>query len=117
MAMKINENLVRDDSKINLEYNEEDGYTNFRGFSFIGESQDEQNVKTQLIKYNKLRNNLNRKLRKILDEEGVLKTSDIKDITLSSPSSSLSLGTATILPTPPLQEDSSSNRNSNPSGY
>jgi len=38
MAMKINENLVRDDSKINLEYNEEDGYTNFRGFSFIGES-------------------------------------------------------------------------------
>lgn len=41
LAIKINENLIRDESKINLEYNEEDGCTNFRGFSFFGESKDE----------------------------------------------------------------------------
>lgn len=102
MAIRINENLIRDESKINLEYNEEDGHTNFRGFSFFGESLDEQEVKRQLIKYNKMRNNLNKRLKKILDDEGVIKTSDLKDISLSSPSSSLSLDTATILPTPPL---------------
>ena len=45
-ATKINESLVRDESKINLEYNEEDGHTNFRGFSFFGESQDEKDVKS-----------------------------------------------------------------------
>ena len=45
MAIRINENLIRDESKINLEYNEEDDTTNFRGFSFFGESQDEQEVK------------------------------------------------------------------------
>ncbi len=37
-ALKINEGLIRDESKINLEFNEEDGHTNFRGFSFFGES-------------------------------------------------------------------------------
>lgn len=46
MAMKINESVVRDESKINLEVNEEDGYTNFRGFSFFGESNDENEVKS-----------------------------------------------------------------------
>lgn len=45
MAIKINENLIRDESKINLEYNEEDETTNFRGFSFFGESQEETQVK------------------------------------------------------------------------
>ncbi len=45
-AIKINESLIRDESKINLEYNEEDGLTNFRGFSFFGESQDEKDVKS-----------------------------------------------------------------------
>jgi hypothetical protein len=44
-AIKINESLIRDESKINLEYNEEDGHTNFRGFSFFGESNDEKEVK------------------------------------------------------------------------
>lgn len=37
-AIKLNESLINEDSKINLEYNEEDGHTNFRGFSFFGES-------------------------------------------------------------------------------
>ena len=41
----------------------------------------------------------------------------MNNIDLSSPTSSLSLDNMTILPTPPLQEDSSSCRNSNPSGY
>lgn len=117
IAIRINENLIRDESKINLEYNEEDDTTNFRGFSFFGESRDEQEVKRQLIKYNKLRNKLNKRLKKILDDEGVIRSSNLKDISLSSPSSTLSLDTATILPTPPLQEDCSSCRNSNPSGY
>ena len=68
MALRINENLIRDESKINLEYNEESGDTNFRGFSFFGEGQDEKEVKRQLIKYTKLRNKLNKRLKKIQDE-------------------------------------------------
>ena len=50
-----------------------------------------------------------------MDEEGVIKESRLKDIELSSPTSSLSscIGT-TVLPTPPVIEDSSS-RNSIPS--
>lgn len=44
-ALKINENLIRDESKISLEYNEESGITNFRGFSFYGESGEEREVK------------------------------------------------------------------------
>lgn len=104
-ATKINESLVRDESKINLEYNEEDGHTNFRGFSFFGESQDEKDVKSQLIKYNKLRNKLNSKLKKILDEEGQIKGEHLRDLSLSSCNSSVSLGTITVLPTPPVYED------------
>lgn len=77
MAIKINENLIRDESKINLEYNEEEDTTNFRGFSFFGESQEEAEVKRQLIKYNKLRNNLNKRLKKILDDEKVLRSKDL----------------------------------------
>lgn len=45
MALKINLNLIRDESKMSLEYNEESGLTNFRGFSFFGESEDEREVK------------------------------------------------------------------------
>ena len=52
-----------------------------------------------------------------MDDEGVIKESRLKDIELSTPSSSLSsaVGT-TVLPTPPLLEDASS-RNSIPSQY
>lgn len=46
LAMKINQNLIRDESKINLEFNEESGSTNFRGFSFYNESQDEIKIKS-----------------------------------------------------------------------
>lgn len=45
MAIKINQNLIRDESKINLEFNEEDGCTTFKGFSFIGDSNEEYEVK------------------------------------------------------------------------
>jgi hypothetical protein len=65
MAVRINQNFVRDESKISLEYNEESGLTNFRGFSFFGESDDEKEVKKQLIKYTKLRNKLNKRLKRI----------------------------------------------------
>ena len=58
---------------MSLEYNEASGYTNFRGFSFFGESEDEKEVKRQLIKYTKLRNKLNKALKKIQDEEGVIR--------------------------------------------
>ena len=44
MALRINLNLLRDESKISLEYNKESGLTNFRGFSFFGESDDEKEV-------------------------------------------------------------------------
>jgi hypothetical protein len=44
-ALKINETMIREESKISLEYNEESGLTNFRGFSFFGESFDEKEVK------------------------------------------------------------------------
>jgi hypothetical protein len=65
IAFRINQNLIRDESKINLEYNEESGHTNLRGFSFFGESEDEIEIKRQLIKYTKLRNKLNKKLKQI----------------------------------------------------
>ena len=45
MALKINNDLIRDESKICLEYNQELGLTNFRGFSFYGESEEEKEVK------------------------------------------------------------------------
>ena len=45
MALKINQSLIRDESKISLEYNQESGLTNFRGFSFFGESEDEKEVR------------------------------------------------------------------------
>ena len=104
-AIKLNESLINEDSKINLEYNEEDGHTNFRGFSFFGESQEEREVKSQLIKYNKLRNKLNAKLKKILDDEGAIRGEHLRDLSLSSPDSSVSIGTVTVLPTPPVFED------------
>jgi len=63
LALKINQDLIRDESKINLEYHQESGLTVFRGFSFFGESEDEKEVKRQLIKYTKLRNKLNKKLK------------------------------------------------------
>ena len=81
-------------------------HSNLRGFSFFGEGEDEKEVKRQLIKYTKLRNKLNKKLRKIQDEEGVIKSSKLREISLSSPSSTLSM--VTVLPTPPMQEDNSS---------
>ena len=76
----------------------------------------EKEVKRQLIKYSKLRNKLNKRLKKIQDEEGVIKKSDLMAMeTLSSPNSSLSSINAnhTAVPTPPMVEDVSS-RNSNP---
>ena len=86
---------------------------NLRGFSFFGEGEDEREVKRQLIKYTKLRNKLNKRLKRIQDEEGVIKQSKLREISLSTPSSTLSM--VTVLPTPPLQEDASS-RYSLPSG-
>ncbi len=77
-----------------------------KGFSFFGEGEDEKEVKRQLIKYTKLRNKLNKRLRKIQDEEGVIKQAKLREISLSSPSSTLSM--MTVLPTPPMQEDASS---------
>ena len=65
LALRINQNFIRDESKISLEYNEESGLTNFRGFSFFGESEEEKEVKKQLIKYTKMRNKLNKMLKKI----------------------------------------------------
>lgn len=41
MALKINQTLNRDESILSLEYNKESGLTNFRGFSFFGESEEE----------------------------------------------------------------------------
>lgn len=65
VALKINQTLNRDESILSIEYNQESGLTNFRGFSFFGESEEEIEVKRQLIKYTKLRNKLNRKLKTI----------------------------------------------------
>lgn len=109
--------MFQDESKISLEYNEEDGQTTFRGFSFFGESQEEREVKAQLIKYNKLRNKLNARLKKILDEEGAIKGEHLRDISLSSTDSYVSLGTVTVLPTPPVMDEQSSSRASNPNAY
>lgn len=106
--------LLSDDSKVVLDSALEG---NFRGFSFFGESADEKEVKNQLIKYNKLRNMLNARLKKIQDEEGAIRAEHLRDISLSSPDSSVSLGTGTVLPTPPIMEEQSSSRYSIPSGY
>ena len=119
MALKINQSLIRDESKISLEYNQESGLTNFRGFSFYGENEDEREVRRQLIKYTKLRNALNRKMKQIHNEEGTFKESHLRQFELFSPSSSLSssvVGTTTMMPTPPVLEEGSS-RNSIPSQY
>jgi hypothetical protein len=45
VAMRTNQPLISDESKVNLEYNEESGQTNLRGFSFFGESEDEKEIK------------------------------------------------------------------------
>jgi len=52
-----------------------------------------------------MRNKLNKRLKKILDEEGVIRQSNLRDISLSSPDSSFSIGAGTVLPTPPVLED------------
>ena len=65
MALRKNQNFIRDESKMSLEYNEENGLANFRRFSFFGENDEEKEVKKQLIKYNKLRNKLNKRLKRI----------------------------------------------------
>ena len=73
LALRINQNLTSDESKVSLEYIEESRITNFRGFSFFAESEDEKEVKRQLIKYTKLRNKLNKTLKRIQDEEGTIR--------------------------------------------
>jgi hypothetical protein len=95
---------MRDESKMSM-INED--LIDFRGFSFFGESDMEKEVKKQLIKYTKLRNKLNKKLKKIQDEEGIIRNCHLRGIEpLSSPDSELSQ--ETVIPSPPVYEDISS---------
>ena len=61
-AIKINQNLIRDESKIKLEYNEESGVTNFIGFAYYVESDQEKQFKDAMSGYVKLRIKLNKRL-------------------------------------------------------
>lgn len=57
---------------------------------------------------------MNARLKRIQDEEGAIKAERLRELSLSSPDSSVSLGP--VLPTPPMLEDQSSSRYSIPSG-
>jgi len=79
--------IGNEDSRVGLEYNQEDGTANYRGFSFYGEPEEEIQVKKQMVKYKKLR----QKYRKhVLENSQSYKS----QLCLSSPSSSLNSSVA-----------------------
>jgi hypothetical protein len=67
-----------------------------------------------MIKYTKLRQKLKKEMKIIQNRQGVIYTNDLKNIRMSSPSSSIS--SSSILPTPPIADEDIS-RNSDPRSF